>query len=73
MMGMSELQAKLERMVDDEGLREVLRALVAVCDGKSDHILTSFADPSRAREWMRAARAIEQAILALPSGPGISA
>ena len=71
-MGMSELEAKLERMVDDGTLREVLRALVAVCDAKSDRILMNWDDPEQARRWMRAARAIDAAILHLPDVPGIS-
>jgi hypothetical protein len=71
-MGMSELEAKLERMVDDGTLREVLRALVAVCDGKADQLLMNWDDPRRAREWMRAARAIDTAILHLPDVRGIS-
>jgi len=69
---MNELEDKLERMVDDATLRAVLRALVEVCDAKSERILMDWRDARQAREWMRAAREVEYAISKLPEAPGIS-
>jgi hypothetical protein len=69
---MSELKDKLEAMVDRSSVSAVLTALSKICDGRAGHLLTTSRNLRLARGWRRAARAIDRAIRALPSGPGIA-
>ena len=41
----------LEKIVDQQGLRETLLMLASICYDKDNHILTNWQDPALAKQW----------------------
>lgn len=54
------LADRLEHLVDEASLRNVLQALSAVCAAKAEHLETNWQDQRSARVWHRSARACDR-------------
>ncbi len=59
---------ELERLVDHHSLLAVVRALVDICQAKSDHIATNWQDELLARRWWRYGAVLERAAQSLSRG-----
>lgn len=46
----------LERLIDRDGIENVLTAIGMICYDKSDHILSNWQDSATARWWYRIAQ-----------------
>jgi len=55
----SPIQPELEKLVDREGLHDVLDALSTICYEKADHIRTTLRDIELARLWIHTARLLD--------------
>jgi hypothetical protein len=55
------LAQALEQMVDAFTVREVLNALVMICDEKAEHVAVNWQDATSAKWWANASNQIENA------------
>lgn len=63
--------ARLEAMIDESGLGDVLDALAEICEEKAEHVESNWQDRSLARLWTRAGAHVRKsakssAVKALP-------
>jgi hypothetical protein len=47
---------RLEQLIDETDIVDVVNTLADICDGKAEHITTNWQDPGTARAWTRAAQ-----------------
>jgi len=57
-----ELERELETLLDQTSLAIMLEALASVCSDKAAHIAENWQDSATAKEWIKATRAINQAL-----------
>lgn len=62
-------QDAIEALVDVAGVAGVLRALVAVCEAKSQHLAEAWQDEESARRWSKAGVVVEKLAAKLPTLP----
>lgn len=55
-----DFEFKVEEMIDNVGLSEMLRVVSRICDGKADHLRSNWQDDKAAVLYGRWARQIEQ-------------
>jgi hypothetical protein len=58
-MSRDELMRELERLVDGSSLSGVIDALQGVCYAKEEHVSSAWQDGPLARQWLKAARALD--------------
>lgn len=59
----------LETMVDTAGLRNVMYALLSICDAKVDHLRANYQDVATASLWQHASAKICKAAATICTGP----
>lgn len=55
----------IEDIIDEEGLREVIEALAAICRDKADHLRGNWQDKTAAKAWDRDANKLDKLALVL--------
>jgi len=67
----TDLNETLERLIDDEGLLNVMVAVAEVCRAKAEHIRTNWGDKALAKRWDAAAKRLEgmQTVLSATAKP----
>lgn len=65
---------KLERLIDESSLAEVVDALTTICYEKAEHISSDWQDDSLARQWTKAGKLLDGVAAKLRSTgvPGIT-
>lgn len=65
-MKIEQIQEGLERLLDGSDLDTVVDQLAQICRLKADHVQSNWQDEPLAKEWLKAANAIEK--IKLPEG-----
>lgn len=65
MSKIEDLEIKMESLIDEYGLEEVVRALGTICHAKADHVQSNWQDRGLAKSWAKRGMLLDQTVTKL--------